>query len=103
MRLPSPAELGAPPHLGTLRPEQERLIEGVLARNKAIDIINAPPGIGKSMIAWYLARLLGARTVILTATKGLQDQYMGDFRWVGMRDIRGMGNYPCHALLDRAN
>ena len=51
---------------------------------------------GKS--PWYvsLALMMGWRTLILTRTKGLQGQLMADFEEVGLTDIRGRSNYPCH-------
>jgi hypothetical protein len=39
------------------------------------------------------------RTLILTSTKGQQDQYVRAFEEAGLADIRGMANYEC--LLER--
>lgn len=57
-----------------------------------------PVGVGKSLVAMGLARKAGVRSVILTATKGLQDQYGSDFEECGLVDIRGRNNYPCRAF-----
>ena len=57
-----------------------------------------PTGVGKSLMAALVATLSHRRTAVLTATKGLQDQFMTDFHPVGFRDIRGQNAYPCVAL-----
>lgn len=53
----------------------------------------APTGSGKSLLAVLAAQ--GRRTVVLTATKGLQEQYGKAFN--GMFDIRGQAAYQCKA------
>lgn len=55
----------------------------------------APTGIGKSLI--YVAGSLhrGGRTIILTSTKGLQDQLMKDFAPAGLVEVRGRSNHRC--------
>jgi ATP-dependent DNA helicase DinG len=55
----------------------------------------APTGIGKSLI--YMAGALErkGRTIILTSTKGLQDQLMRDFSSVGLVEVRGRSNHRC--------
>lgn len=60
--------------------------------------ITAPTGSGKSLIYMAAQQLFSGRTVILTSTKGLQDQLGTDFGSVGLQDLRGQRNYPCHAL-----
>jgi hypothetical protein len=50
---------------------------------------------GKTVISMLSAAVSGKKTVILTATKGLQSQIVGDFAEVGIVDIRGRNNYPC--------
>jgi superfamily II DNA or RNA helicase len=40
--------------------------------------LSLPTGSGKTLVALLLARLTGTRTCILTATKGLQTQYLRD-------------------------
>ena len=57
--------------------------------------VAAPTGSGKSIIAMLLSRLSGARTCILTATKGLQDQYLRDCGAVGAVQVKGQNNFPC--------
>jgi Rad3-related DNA helicase len=57
--------------------------------------INAATGLGKTLIAASIAKLTGMRTVILTATKGLQEQYKNSLGKYGLVDIRGRSNYEC--------
>jgi len=57
--------------------------------------MSIPTGSGKSLSAILLSKLSGARTVILTATKGLQEQYMRDCRELGGVLVKGQNNFPC--------
>ncbi len=62
-------------------------------------IIQAPTGIGKTAIATTVHKVLKAmstdrwRTTIITATKGLQDQYVQDDKEIF--DLKGTSNYGC--------
>lgn len=92
----SPQDLGLP--IPSWRPGQLELVQKIeesFLGGASIVALEAPPGVGKSIIAVGVARLLGAKTLILTGTKQLQDQYATLFP--GMVDIRGRGNYPCIA------
>jgi Rad3-related DNA helicase len=61
-------------------------------------ILEAPTGVGKSAIALAVAHLLAPqKTVILTGTKQLQDQYLGAFPDT-LVSVKGRGNFNC--LLD---
>jgi Rad3-related DNA helicase len=55
----------------------------------------APTGFGKSLAYMAMAQLTGGRTVVLTATKALQDQLVRDFRVLGLYDVRGRSAYDC--------
>jgi len=57
--------------------------------------MSIPTGMGKSLSALLLSRLSEARTVILTATKGLQEQYIRDCRDLGSVLVKGQNNFPC--------
>jgi len=57
--------------------------------------IEAPTGSGKSLLAMLSALLTSRRTVILTATKGLQDQF-GQLFGDNLADIRGQQSYICN-------
>jgi Rad3-related DNA helicase len=54
-----------------------------------------PTGAGKSASSLLLSKLSGARTVILTATKGLQSQYDKDTKQLGGVVVVGQNNFPC--------
>lgn len=51
---------------------------------------------GKSVVMVANPRVTGARTLILTPFKGLQDQLTGEFNFVV--DLRGKNNYSCRLL-----
>lgn len=91
----TPAYLGFPPHFSAFRPAQEEAIEHALCSSSRFVGIGAPPGVGKSGIALALARLLGGRSVILTANLGLQQQYQDVFSPMGLHEIKGRNNYTC--------
>lgn len=57
----------------------------------------APTGFGKSLTYIALQRLLGCKTVVLTATKALQDQLAAEFALsTSLTDLRGQSNYLCN-------
>jgi len=81
------------------RPHQWEAIQKIA---KAIDdrekyiILNAPVGVGKSLIGYVLAKMLeseGRETYLFTKTKQLQDQYANDFTDVKL--IKGRSNFNC--------
>lgn len=59
-------------------------------------ILNAPTGIGKSVIAMSVARYF-ADSYFLTSQKVLQDQYVNDFK---IPSVKGKSNYFCEKLLN---
>ena len=90
--LPAPEAFGLP--FLSWRSAQARAILTAFDSRRRIVGLQLPTGVGKSAVAIALAQLLDVPTVILTATKALQDQYadtVGDLA----TDIRGMGNYAC--------
>ena len=72
-----------------------RLLEWLTNDERRFMCASLPTGAGKSLLAALCASISGKRTVVLTATKGLQDQFVKDFYDVGFRDIRGQNSYPC--------
>ncbi len=93
-----PADFDAPAKFLSFRKDQVAALERLAGSGKRIDVENLPVGVGKSLVAWSLAKQSALRTVILTGTKGLMDQYINDFRQSGMVEVRGMSNYPCKIL-----
>lgn len=90
----TPRDLGFPESFESFRVAQEEVLEHAITTEKRFVGIGAPPGVGKSGIAYGLARLLGGRTVILTANLGLERQYL-ETHFLGLVGIRGRANYPC--------
>lgn len=90
-----PTQYGLPGKFTSYRTNQDvAIVRGVTSPARFV-AQSAPVGFGKSMNAILQAVLMGKRTVILTATKGLQDQYARDFGAMGIVDQRGRDNYPC--------
>ncbi len=91
----SPADIGLPPKFSSWRRGQWEAVEAALYSERRFVICCAPTGFGKSLVYLAQAKATGMRTVILTSTKGLQDQLISDFGAVGLVDVRGMNNYEC--------
>ena len=89
---------GFPLHFRKLRPQQEEVLERLMASTHRVDVAALPTGTGKSLLAIAYARMTGLPAVVLTSTRALQDQYALDFPAPLTYDVRGMGNYPCRAL-----
>lgn len=90
-----PVDLGLPERFAEFRPCQREAVEFILDSPKRFVGAALPTGSGKSLIAVAAHRAERARTVILTSTRGLQDQYASVFADCGMVDIRGKSNYKC--------
>ena len=54
-----------------------------------------PTGCGKSLVYVSYALMTHQRMVVLTSTRGLQDQLLHDFAKVGLADLRGQAHYEC--------
>lgn len=100
----TPAEIGLTnPKWKTFREEQQQALVLALLSKKRYVGLGVPMGGGKSLIAASIAQILseyGIRTVSLTGTKNLQDQYKGDFEEFGLADVRGRDNYSCADTID---
>lgn len=57
--------------------------------------LGIPTGSGKSLLAILASKLAGKRTLILTATKGLQQQIITDFASLGIVNVKGQNNFVC--------
>lgn len=97
--LPSPGVMiGLPNRFPDWYPGQEDLFDALQdwyrARQRFIGV-SVPTGSGKSLSAMLLARLSGAkRVIILTSTKGLQNQLIADFGSMAKLVI-GQNNFEC--------
>ena len=79
----------------TGREVQLEVIEFGSYCEKRVAATNAPTGIGKQVIAVSIAKITNMRTVIGTATKALQDQYVRKLGHAGLVEIKGRANYQC--------
>jgi Rad3-related DNA helicase len=96
--LPSPSLLLSNPKFPDWYPGQDEVVSQVmrwLSSDTKFLCISAPTGSGKSLIAMVVSQMSNKRTVVLTATKGLQAQLMKDYRYLGLEDIRGQNSYGC--------
>lgn len=66
----------------------------VTSQKRAVTIC-APTGFGKSDAVVASSIISGEPTCIVTASRGLQDQYTRSFAHLGLVDIRGRRNYDC--------
>jgi len=95
-----PVYLGLPPKFSNFRAQQLDKALDIWTSDKRFQALDASPGTGKSLLYMAVAKLEGEgkRTLILTATKGLQRQVTADFSASGLREIKGQSNYRCVAL-----
>jgi Rad3-related DNA helicase len=82
------------------RPEQAAILDFVVANWDSTDdfFIQAPTGIGKSAVNQTIAELQAERgkaTYISTTSLLLEDQYVGDFRSRGLRQLHAKSHYAC--------
>jgi Rad3-related DNA helicase len=89
-----PCDIGLPIHFTDWRANQLDAANFMVDTRERFVGLCAPTGFGKSLAYMAAAYLSGKRTVVLTSTKGLQDQIARDFESIST-DIRGMMNYPC--------
>jgi Rad3-related DNA helicase len=96
--IPAPPVFGAPSAFSSWRPAQADAVTRILESTKRFTAINAPTGIGKSMIAIMVQLMTGCRVVVLTSTRGLQDLYLRGWSAAGLFDMRGQRNHECLAV-----
>lgn len=93
-----PSALGLPSRFDEWRPGQLDALAFIARERPRFHLLNAPTGAGKSLTYAALAQQLSnKRVLILTSTRGLQDQVGHDFADCGFYDVRGASNYPCLA------
>jgi Rad3-related DNA helicase len=91
----TPSDIGLPPKFARWRDHQVRAIEASLDAGTRFVAQSLPTGSGKSAIYMAEALITGGRTVILTATKGLQDQLVSDFGLCGLVSVKGRNTFDC--------
>lgn len=94
----NPPDIGLPRKFPTFRPGQLDAILAIASSPKRFSLVSAPTGSGKSIIYTSVSRILESRTLILTSSRGLQQQLSRDFAPIGLADIRGQNNYICVAM-----
>lgn len=62
-------------------------------------VLEAPPGVGKSLLAVTLARYY-RKAALCTLTVQLQEQYVRDFGELGLRVLKGRRNFRCSQARD---
>lgn len=93
-----PTDFGLPSKFHSFRTGQYESVIDIACADERFYLDDAPTGSGKSPKYVTVAKMLEARTLILTANKALQQQLMADFSAIGLEDIRGQSNYRCKAL-----
>ena len=64
-------------------------------RGKKLVLVQAPTGLGKTLLAVLVAIILEVNMVYTCHTKDLQTQFMENFRGLGAEELTGRRNYPC--------
>lgn len=87
-----PSELGLPSKFDELRPQQEAVLDKFMS-SKGNLLVEAPPGVGKTVVAAMLPRLLNTTVTYITPNKSLQKQVCDEIPFARM--MMGRSNYPC--------
>ena len=77
------------------RANQLRVIQQTVNSNEKYIALQAPPGYGKSASAIGDMILNQGRGIAVTQTKQLGDQYVRDFFSLGLKTVKGRGNFAC--------
>ncbi len=96
--LPPPPAFGAPARFTEWRAAQSDAVMRILASDQRFCGVNMPCGTGKSLVPVLTHLMTGARVLVVTASKILQTQYLGDWAECGLVDVRGQGNHECIAV-----
>lgn len=89
----TPKDYSLPDKFPAFRGGQFEVSARVAVSQKYIYMLDAPTGVGKSLIAATVQRLLGKNILYVCTTKQLQDQLLSDFPYA--RTLKGRSNYPC--------
>lgn len=92
----TPRDYGLP--FDEFRPHQLETgmkIVAAFQRGKKLVLVQAPTGVGKTLLAVLVAILLEVNMVYTCHTKDLQAQFMKDFGCLGAEELTGRRNYLC--------
>lgn len=70
-------------------------IVAAFQRGVKLVLLQAPTGVGKTLISVLVAIMLEVIMRYTSHTKTLQTQFMGDFKSLGAEELTGRRNYPC--------
>ena len=88
-----PSDLELPEKFPAFRSQQLETAARINVSKKDAYMLDAPTGVGKSLVAATVQRLSKKSICYVCTTKQLQDQLMKDFPYA--RTVKGRGNYPC--------
>lgn len=93
----TPEEIGLPAKFSEWRPGQDNAVDRMIDAFGIYRFVamSAPVGAGKTGSYIAVALAMGWRVCVVTSTKGLQDQLLGDFAEIGLVDVRGRNNFEC--------
>lgn len=89
----TPADYDLPAKFVDFRPKQFEIAAKVANNKKFAAMIDAPPGVGKTLIAGTVQKILENPINYIVTTKQLQDQILDDFPYA--KTVKGRNNYPC--------
>jgi len=88
-----PKDLGLPEKFTSWRPGQLEAAAAIIGNDKYAFLLDAPTGVGKSLVAATVQKLLEKNITYVCTTKQLQDQLLKDFPYA--KTVKGRSNYPC--------
>ena len=94
----TPQSFGLPSRFQSWRPNQYEVIEMIANSDSYAYLLDAPAGIGKSLIGVAVHKRTKKQTVYITRTKQLQDQILAQFPGI-VKTVKGRENYPCAKAL----
>lgn len=98
----TPQSIGLPSRFTSYRSDvgQARIIMNLIQSSHRVNVLQAPPGSGKTVIAISTALGLEGRALYLTKTKALQSQLYDDMSTItgGMSLINGHSHYDCASV-----
>lgn len=100
--IPIPSELGLPSKFKEWRKHQWPAVQDGLQCKRRFAVQVQRAGMGKTLV--YMTQGLlseDSRVVVLTQTRGLQDQLLEDWAGNGLVDVRGKSSYQCDVLPGR--
>lgn len=86
-----PQDLFLPQKFTEFRPGQEKALEIIAATKKRFTAVQAPPGVGKSLLGAAAQRMLNLKMLYVCQTIQLQEQILADFPYA--RLLKGRVNY----------